>query len=92
MLDRLERIPEVGDSLIVDGIRVEVLAVDGFAIERIDCRVDPDSLDDSDEDDRSSRADDVGRATRSSDDRLAATDGIQVNWTGIAASRSCCSR
>ncbi len=60
VLDRLERIPEVGDSFTVDGIRVEVLAVDGFAIERIELRVDPDSLDDSDEDDRSSRADDVG--------------------------------
>ncbi len=60
VLDRLERIPEVGDSFTVDGIRVEVLAVDGFAIERIELRVDPDSLADSDEDDRSSRADDVG--------------------------------
>jgi CBS domain containing-hemolysin-like protein len=44
VLDRLERIPEVGDSFTVDGIRVEVLAVDGFAIERIELRVDPEAL------------------------------------------------
>ena len=44
VLDRLERIPEVGDSFTVDGIRVVVLAVDGFAIERIELRVDPDAL------------------------------------------------
>ena len=58
VLDRLERIPEVGDSFTVDGIRVEVLAVDGFAIERIELRVDPEALADTD-DDRPSRADDA---------------------------------
>ena len=60
VLDRLERIPEVGDSFTVDGIRVEVLAVDGFAIERIELRVDPEALADTDDDDRPSRADDAG--------------------------------
>ena len=44
VLDRLERIPETGDFFIVDGIRVEVLAVDGFAIERVELRVDPEAL------------------------------------------------
>ena len=59
VLDRLERIPEVGDAFTVDGIRVVVLAVDGFAIERIELRVDPDALADTDDDDRSSRSDDA---------------------------------
>ena len=45
VLDRLERIPEVGDHFIVDGIRVEVLDVDGFAIGRLELRADPDALD-----------------------------------------------
>ncbi len=57
VLDRLERIPEAGDSFTVDGIRVEVLDVDGFAIERVELRVDPvalaglgdDNADDADE-------------------------------------------
>jgi CBS domain containing-hemolysin-like protein len=47
VLDRLERIPEVGDHFTVDGIRVEVLDVDGFAIERIELRVDPEALDEA---------------------------------------------
>jgi len=44
VLERLERIPEVGDFFIVDGIRIEVLDVDGFAIERVELRVDPEAL------------------------------------------------
>ena len=43
VLDRLEHIPEVGESFVVDGILVEVLGVDGFAIERLQLRVDPDA-------------------------------------------------
>jgi CBS domain containing-hemolysin-like protein len=49
VLDQLERIPEVGDAFTVDGIRVEVLAVVGFAIERIELRVDPEALADADD-------------------------------------------
>ncbi len=45
VLDRLERIPEAGDSFTVDGVRIEVLEVDGFAIERVELRVDPAALD-----------------------------------------------
>ncbi len=44
VLDRLERIPEAGDAFTVDGILIEVLEVDGFAIERVELRVDPDAL------------------------------------------------
>jgi len=44
VLERLERIPEVGAFFIVDGIRIEVLDVDGFAIERVELRVDPEAL------------------------------------------------
>jgi CBS domain containing-hemolysin-like protein len=52
VLDRLERIPEVGDAFTVDGIRIEVLQVDGFAIERVELRVDADAdTDDLDDDD-----------------------------------------
>ncbi len=39
VLDRLERIPEVGDSVVVDGILIEVLAVEDFAIQRLRLRV-----------------------------------------------------
>jgi len=47
VLDRLERIPEAGDSFIVDGVLIEVLEVDGFAIERVELRVDPQALDEA---------------------------------------------
>ncbi len=39
VLDRLERIPEVGDHVNVDGVRIDVLAVDEFAIEQVRLRV-----------------------------------------------------
>ncbi len=65
VLDRLERIPEVGDSFTVDGIRVEVLAVDGFAIERIELRVDPEALAEAtDEDSQAGSSGDAGDAGR----------------------------
>ena len=65
VLDRLERIPEVGDSFTVDGIRVEVLAVDGFAIERIELRVDPEALAEAtDEDVQAGAPDDAGDGHR----------------------------
>ena len=41
VLERLERIPEVGDSVVVDGVLIDVTAVDGFAIEQLQLRVDP---------------------------------------------------
>ena len=34
----------MGESFVVDGIAVEVLEVDGFAIQRICLRVDPEAL------------------------------------------------
>ena len=43
VLDRLERIPEIGDSIVVDGVLIEVLEVDGYAIEQVLLRVDPDA-------------------------------------------------
>ncbi|MGA7758968.1 MAG: transporter associated domain-containing protein, partial [Ilumatobacteraceae bacterium] len=43
VLERLEHIPSVGESFVVDGILIEVLAVDGFAIQRLQLRVDPDA-------------------------------------------------
>jgi len=65
VLDRLERIPEVGDTFTVDGIRVEVLAVDGFAIERIELRVDQVALAPADDEDPQGRASgDSGDARR----------------------------
>ena len=41
VLERLEHIPSVGESFVVDGILIEVLGVDGFAIQRLQLRVDP---------------------------------------------------
>ncbi len=42
VLDRLEHIPSVGEMFVVDGIQIEVVEVDGFAIHRLQlARVDP---------------------------------------------------
>ena len=41
MLERLERIGEVGDAVVVDGIRLEVLEVEEFAITKMLLRRDP---------------------------------------------------
>jgi len=35
VLDRLERIPEVGDHVVVEGVRIEVLGVEDFAIQQL---------------------------------------------------------
>jgi CBS domain containing-hemolysin-like protein len=35
VLDQLERIPEVGDEVVVEGVVVTVTALDGFAIDRV---------------------------------------------------------
>jgi CBS domain containing-hemolysin-like protein len=35
VLDRLERIPQVGDHVVVEGVRIEVLAVEDFAIQQL---------------------------------------------------------
>ena len=43
VLERLEHIPEVGESFVVDGVVIEVLEVDGFAIQRLQLCVDPDA-------------------------------------------------
>lgn len=40
VLDRLERLAEVGDSVVVDGVLIEVTAIDGYAIEEVRVRVD----------------------------------------------------
>ena len=67
VLDRLERIPEAGDSFIVDGVLIEVLEVDGFAIERVELRVDPQALDealDGDDDANEQPRDDAGPGDR----------------------------
>jgi CBS domain containing-hemolysin-like protein len=51
VLDRLERIPEVGDSVVVDGIRIGVVQVDGFAIQQLLLQVDPATADGANGDD-----------------------------------------
>lgn len=43
VLDRLERIAEVGDSVVVDGMQIEVLEIEEFAITQVLLRLDPDS-------------------------------------------------
>lgn len=42
VLDRLERIPKVGDSIVVDGVHVEVFKVDRYAIQQVLLKLDPD--------------------------------------------------
>jgi CBS domain containing-hemolysin-like protein len=54
VLDRLEHIPDVGEQFVVDGVSIAVTEVDGFAIGRLELRVDPDG--DAEPDDE----DDVG--------------------------------
>ncbi len=52
VLERLERLAEVGDAVVVDGVELAVSSVDGYAIERIRMRVDPTAIPaDGDEDD-----------------------------------------
>ncbi len=51
MLDRLERIGEVGDAVVVDGIRIEVLDVEEFAITQVLLQLDPESGIVADDDD-----------------------------------------
>ena len=46
VLDRLERIPAVGESVVVDGVRIEVLEVDGFAIRRVSLELEAEPIDD----------------------------------------------
>ena len=48
VLDRLERMAEVGDKVVVDGVEIEVLEVDGFAISQVQLQVDPAGLSDAD--------------------------------------------
>ncbi|WP_420453341.1 hemolysin family protein [Ilumatobacter sp.] len=43
VLDRLERLAEVGDRVDVDGVRIEVTRIDGYAIEEVRLCVDPDA-------------------------------------------------
>lgn len=45
VLDRLERLAEVGDAVVVDGVRIDVLAIDGYGIEQVKLQVDPESED-----------------------------------------------
>jgi putative hemolysin len=41
VLQRLERLAEPGDVVTVDGVLIEVVEVDGFAIQRVLVRRDP---------------------------------------------------
>ncbi len=50
VLERLEHIPEVGESFVVDGVASEVLEVDGFAIQGVQLRVAPNAGVDHDAD------------------------------------------
>lgn len=42
VLERLERLGEAGDVVTVDGIRIEVLEVDGYSISQVRLQIDPD--------------------------------------------------
>jgi CBS domain containing-hemolysin-like protein len=45
VLDRLERLAEEGDSVVVAGVLIEVTQVDGYAIEEVRLQVHPDAAD-----------------------------------------------
>ena len=55
VLDRLERIPEVGEHVIVDGVRIDVLAVEEFAIQQVRVSVAEPAHDGEPDDDRRGR-------------------------------------
>ncbi len=57
VLDRLERMAEVGDSVEVDGATIEVVDVDGYAIQRVTLSV---AAAPDDEDDATSDSDERG--------------------------------
>ncbi len=63
VLDRLERIPEKGDSVVVDGVMIEVLELDGFAIEQLLLRPDPSGRDDHDGDAEAEHQPENGQAS-----------------------------
>jgi CBS domain containing-hemolysin-like protein len=48
VLDRLEHIPVVGESVLVDGVVIEVVALDGYTIERVQLCAAPPADDDTD--------------------------------------------
>jgi CBS domain containing-hemolysin-like protein len=65
VLERLERLAEPGDAVTVDGVRIEVTEVDGFAIQQVVVRADPDAPgDDSGKDSGKDSDDDTGDDTR----------------------------
>jgi len=41
VLDRLEHIPGVGECVVVDGVRIEVVELDGLAISRVELKLEP---------------------------------------------------
>jgi len=43
VLDRIERIAEVGDNVVVDGVRIEVLEIEEFAITQVLVQLDPEA-------------------------------------------------
>ncbi|NND76464.1 MAG: HlyC/CorC family transporter [Ilumatobacter sp.] len=43
VLERLERLAEVGDEVVVDGLSIEVLDIEDFAITNVRIRLDPES-------------------------------------------------
>ena len=45
LLDRFERIPDVGDTVLVDGVQIEVTAVEEFAITEVQLSLDPNAPD-----------------------------------------------
>ncbi len=55
VLDRLERIPEVGEHVTVDGVRIDVLAVEEFAIQQVRLTVAAPDDDEDPDDDRHDR-------------------------------------
>ncbi|MEL6893997.1 MAG: hemolysin family protein [Actinomycetota bacterium] len=62
VLQRLERLAEPGDAVVVDGVRLEVHAVEGYAIETLRVQVDPDAvIADADDDTGHDESDEADR-------------------------------
>ena len=81
VLDRLERLAEVGDKVVVDGMLIEVLDIEEFAITQVLLQLDPESGIAHDGRRRRRRC---RRRTTRAGRMIAATDGLQVNWVALA--------
>ncbi len=85
VLDRIERIAEVGDNVVVDGIRIEVLDVEEFAITQVLLQLDPDAGIAHNDDDGDGVSDHDAPASSSTDGAAAKDTSINERENGASS-------